>query len=320
MGNDLNTVWLKNRIDDLFCETKEAWFVNMILEVMEDHKEQLESEISDARCKMLVLMEYTPDVFLFCRNGRLDFKTYDRMQALYQCAQTLFNELVIPVALECIVSVGLDYSYKALVNLFKLILFDEDTKHLIEKLTVLFSILDESYILERRFMNEDVPYHIFFETFAEDIKILASEDYKKQLMILRRIRDCGTDYMQYWDRILWKCQIRNAASDKREELEKKEFIMREKPDKEARDFLEAYIKEFEEKNSLYDCTPFWIFGSDRYRQLLSYMQKKAMQNEKIILYGNYENYKTRKSDFLEEDTYGDILLSKRGKTRKYMQG
>lgn len=320
MSDNPNTVWLKNRIDDLFCETKEAWFVNMILEVMEDHKEQLESEISDARCKMLVLMEYTPDVFLFCRNGRLGFKVYDKMQALYQCAQTLFNESVIPVALESIVSLGLDYFYKGIVNLFKLILFDEDTKHLIEKLTVLFSILDESYILERRFMNEEVPYHIFFETFAEDIKILASEDYKKQLMILRRIRNCGTDYMQYWDRILWKCQIGNAASDKREELEKREFIIREKHDKEACGFLETYIKDFEEKNSLYDCTPFWIFGSDRYRQMLSYMQKKVMQNEKIILYANYENYKKWESIFAEEDTYGDILLLKRGRTRKYMQG
>lgn len=271
MGRD-HVKWYGKCVESLFLGHKDSWVCRKVVELSSGiEKKPKEEIIMDTKFRFRALLDYTMDVFT---GDRMEHKSYQLPFAMYYVARSMFGESVAAIASESIMSVA-NWDYRVRSNILRLILFDDNPEEgFIEKMTIFFMALEETKSLENTYVS-DCSGMSFAEFYPEIVGEIEHLDYEAVKNILESIRSSNKRYYLSYNHALWK------ANEYRIPEHLRDLYMKREKDKSKYshegleeilvDFIKMDMYEYINKGYVGSYSPFWIFGSMKYKQNIDFI-------------------------------------------------
>ena len=271
MGRE-HVKWYGKCVESLFLGHKDSWVCRKVVELSSGiEKKPKEEIIMDTKFRFRALLDYTMDVFT---GDRMEHKSYQLPFAMYYVARSMFGESVAAIASEAIMSVA-NWDYRVRSNILRLILFDDNPEEgFIEKMTIFFMALEETKSLENTHVS-DCSGMSFAEFYPEIVGEIEHLDYEAVKNILESIRSSNKRYYLSYNHALWK------ANEYRIPEHLRDLYMKREKDKSKYshegleemlvDFIKMDMYEYINKGYVGSYSPFWIFGSMKYKQNIDFI-------------------------------------------------
>ena len=271
MGRE-HVKWYGKCVESLFLGHKDSWVCRKVVELSSGiEKKPKEEIIMDTKFRFRALLDYTMDVFT---GDRMEHKSYQLPFAMYYVARSMFGESVAAIASEAIMSVA-NWDYRVRSNILRLILFDDNPEEgFIEKMTIFFMALEETKSLENTYVS-DCSGMSFAEFYPEIVGEMEHLDYEPVKNILESIRSSNKRYYLSYNHALWK------ANEYRIPEHLRDLYMKHEKDKSKYshegleemlvDFIKMDMYEYINKGYVGSYSPFWIFGSMKYKQNIDFI-------------------------------------------------
>lgn len=264
--------WYGKCVESLFLGHKDGWACRKVVELSSGiEKKPKEEIIMDTKFRFRALLDYTLDVFT---GDRMENKSYQLPFAMYYVAKSMFSESVAVIASEAIMSVA-NWDYRVRSNILRLILFDDNPEDgFIEKMTIFFMALEETKALEDVHMS-DCRGMSFAEFYPELVGEIEYLDYEVVKNTLERIRNSDKRYYFAYNHALWKANEYRIPENLRDlyvkcEKDKSKFS-HERLEEALVDFIKMDMYEYINKGYAGSYSPFWIFGSMKYKQNIDFI-------------------------------------------------
>lgn len=284
--------WYKDCLESLFRSHMDSWVYKKVVEYSADaeldHKDGI---IMDTKHRFRALLDYTMDVFT---GERMENKSYQLPFAMYYVARCMFEECLAAVASEAIMSVA-NWDYRVRSNILRLILFDDKPKDLfIQKMTIFFMALEETKSLENVHMS-DCSRMSFSEYYPELVGEIEYLDYDYVSNKLNSIRSSNKRYYFAYNHGLWKANEYRVPQHLCElyvkcEKNRSKFYD-EGLDRVLTDFIKMDMYEYINKGYVGSYSPFWIFGSRKYKENIDYIFNRKHTIEFDSVWLNYMSLK-----------------------------
>lgn len=305
-----NVKWYGKCVESLFLGNKDSWVCKKVVElsagIVKRPKEEI---IMDTRLRFRALLDYTLDVFT---GDRLENKSYQLPFAMYYVARSMFGESVAAIASEAIMSVA-NWDYRVRSNLLRFILFDDNPEEgFFEKMTIFFMALEETKALENTHVS-DCSSMSFAEFYPELVGEVEHLDYENMYNTLVSIRSCNQSYYPAYNHALWKANEYRIPEHLRElyakcEKEKCRYS-NEGLDKTLVDFIKMDMYEYINKGYVGSYSPFWIFGSRKYKENIDFIFKQKHIMEFDSTWIHYLSIKEKETgQVIEDSCFADISM------------
>lgn len=290
--NTKNIKWYNNCIESLFRGHVDSWVYRKIMEFSTEIDSDVKDEIiMDTKYRFLALLDYTMDAFT---GDRMENKSYQLPFAMYYIARSMFEEGLAAIASEAIMSVA-NWDYRVRSNILRLILFDDNQKDLfIQKMTIFFMALEETKSLENVHMS-DCSGMSLSEYYPELVSEIENLDYEYVTDKLSSIRCSDKRYYIAYNHGLWKANEYRVPQHLRElygkcEKNRSKFYD-EGLDKSLTDFIKMDMYEYINKGYVGSYSPFWIFGSRKYKENIDFILSRKHIIEFDSVWINYMSIK-----------------------------
>lgn len=267
-----NVKWYGKCVESLFLGHKESWVCRKIVELSAGiEKKPKEEIIKDTKYRFRALLNYTLDVFT---GDRMENKSYQLPFAMYYVAKCMFTESVAAVAAEAIMSVA-NWDYRVRSNILRLILFDDHPEEaFLQKMTIFFMALEETKALENTHVS-DCNGVSFAEFYSELMGEIENLDYEYIKNTLECIRNSNKRYYFAYNHALWKANEYRIPEHLQELYVKCEKDNSKCSDEGLEETLIDFIKmdmyEYINKGYVGSYSPFWIFGSKKYKENIDFI-------------------------------------------------
>ncbi|MBQ8626512.1 MAG: hypothetical protein IJ419_10175, partial [Agathobacter sp.] len=264
--------WYGKCVESLFIGNKDSWVCRKVVELSAGvEKESKEEIIKDTKFRFRALLDYTLDVFT---GDRMENKSYQLPFAMYYVARCMFQESVAAIASEAIMSVA-NWDYRVRSNILRFILLDDNPEEcFLEKMTIFFMALEETKALENTHVS-DCSGMSFAEFYPEIVGEIEHLDYEYVKRTLESIRSSNKRYYLTYNHALWKANEYRIPEHLRALYAKcerdKSKYSHEGLDKTLVDFIKMDMYEYINKGYVGSYSPFWIFGSMKYKQNIDFI-------------------------------------------------
>lgn len=288
--------WYEKCIESLFLGHKDSWVCRKVEELSSGTiKESKEEIIKDTKFRFRALLDYTLDVFT---GDRMENKSYQLPFAMYYVARCMFQESVAAIVSEAIMSVA-NWDYRVRSNILRFILFDDNPKEaFIQKMTVFFMALEETKALENTHVS-DCSGMSFAEFYPELIGEIEHLDYEHIKGTLECIRSSNKRYYLAYNHALWKANEYRVPEQHRELYTKceksKSKFSHERLDETLVNFIKMDMYEYINKGYVGSYSPFWIFGSMKYKQNIDFIFSRKHTVEFDSTWLHYQSIKEREA-------------------------
>lgn len=218
----------------------------------------------------------------------------------------MFKESVAAIASEAIMSVA-NWDYRVRSNLLRFILFDDNPEEaFIEKMTIFFMALEETKTLEDTHMS-DCKGMSFSEFYPELVREIEHLDYEYVKNILERIRSSNKRYYFAYNHALWKANEYRVPEDLREMYSKceksKSKYSHEGMEETLVNFIKMDMYEYINKGYAGSYSPFWIFGSMKYKQNIDFIFSRKHVEEFDTAWIHYLAIKAKETGQVSEQAF-----------------
>lgn len=295
--------WYGKCVESLFLGNKGSWVCRKVVELSAGiEKEPKEEIIKDTKFRFRALLDYTLDVFT---GDRMENKSYQLPFAMYYVARCMFPESVAAIASEAIMSVA-NWDYRVRSNILRFILFDDNPEEaFIQKMTIFFMALEETKALENTHVSDcrGMSFAEFYPELVGEVELL---DYEYVKNILERIRSSNKRYYLAYNHALWKAneyRVPEHLHDLYGKCEKsKSKFSHEGLEEILVDFIKMDMYEYIGKGYVGSYSPFWIFGSRKYKQNIDFIFSRKHTIEFDSAWIHYLSIKEREAELESEDT------------------
>ena len=299
--------WYEKCIESLFRGHKDSWVCRKVEELSSGTTKESEEEIiKDTKFRFRALLDYTLDVFT---GDRMENKSYQLPFAMYYVARCMFQESVAAIASEAIMSVA-NWDYRVRSNILRFILFDDNPKEaFIQKMTVFFMALEETKALENTHVS-DCSGMSFAEFYPELIGEIEHLDYEHIKGMLECIRSSNKRYYLAYNHALWKANEYRVPEQHRELYAKceknKSKFSHEGLDETLVNFIKMDMYEYINKGYVGSYSPFWIFGSMKYKQNIDFIFSRKHTVEFDSAWIHYQSIKERETEKEADDITANV--------------